>query len=281
MPRDWIKMRTDLYRDPKVIKMAKILSSESSPTSQDMTVSNRCDMSVTSNVMRNVMRNATVGCLVTVWGVARQEGRIDGDDLVLEGITIDVLDEIAELAGFGQALTAVGWAVESHEGLRMPRFFEENNEPPPRKAKSNAERQREYRERQKSKKQTGKTAPKKTVTKSNESNDRGEERRGEESVTHTGGAMEPPSAEEVQEYIDHRHRLNPAWPVREISGEWFVDHYGAQNWLGGNGIPIRDWKAKVRNLGAKPDRSGPHPSRGKSTLGAPLSAGAKSMREEL
>lgn len=144
MAADWIKMRSDLYRDPKVSLIAADLLKQQGELARYVSQMNQCDMSVT----RNVMRNATVGALVSAWGVMRQRGKRDGDDLVCSGIALCVIDDIADLPGFGAAMASVGWAVETEEGLVFPRFFEEHNVDPAERAKaSNADRQRRYRER--------------------------------------------------------------------------------------------------------------------------------------
>lgn len=146
MVGDWIKMRTDLYRDPKVICMAESLMSADSDLNRYVSQNSDRDMCVT----RNVMRNAVVGALVTVWGVLRHQGKRDGDSLRLSGCSLSVIDDIADLPGFGQSMLAVGWLVKDTKGLLFPRFFEENNIEPQADAKAkNAERQRRFREARK------------------------------------------------------------------------------------------------------------------------------------
>lgn len=143
MAADWIKMRTDLYRDPKVILMADSLLSREGSLSRYVSQHNKCDMSVT----RNVMRNAVVGSLVTVWGVLRHQGTREDSALRLAGCSESIIDDIAELPGFGLAMAEVGWAVKDKKGLLFPRFFEENNTDPKSDPKEkNAERQRRFRE---------------------------------------------------------------------------------------------------------------------------------------
>jgi len=145
MAGDWIKMRTDLYRDPKVSLIADALMAPGSELSRYVT--NNCQREMT--VTRNVMRNVTVGALVSVWGVMRQRGKRNGDDLVCHGVTLMVLDDIADLPGFGAALALSGWVLQTSEGLEFPRFFDEYNVSPEEKTRSQgAERQRRYRERQ-------------------------------------------------------------------------------------------------------------------------------------
>jgi hypothetical protein len=146
MAGDWIKMRTDLYRDPKVILMADNLLGENSDLSRYVNQNVRCDMRVT----RNVMRNAVVGALVNVWGVVRHQGSRDGSDLVLSGCTEAVVDDIADMQGFGEAMAVSGWLTIDANGLRFPKFFAENNSDPKEDQNAkNAERQRRYRESKK------------------------------------------------------------------------------------------------------------------------------------
>lgn len=141
---DWIKMRSDLYRDPKVCVMADALLAPTGALARHVARYAERDMSVT----RNVTRNAVVGALVSVWGVMRHRGKRRGDDLVVRGVPLSVLDDVADLPGFGLAMEAVGWARVSDSDLVFPRFFEEFNvEPGTDKASQNAERQRRHREK--------------------------------------------------------------------------------------------------------------------------------------
>lgn len=143
MAGDWIKMRTDLYRDPKVCKIADSLIDPDGDLAKSISNVTRCDMSVTSNVMRNV----TVGALVTVWGVARQRGKRVEDDLIIKHSSLSILDYLTDLPGFGEAMATVGWVVQTDEGLVFPRFFEDFNVDPHEELKrKNAERQKRFRE---------------------------------------------------------------------------------------------------------------------------------------
>lgn len=144
MASDWIKMRTDIYRDPKVCMMADNLMRKDGDLAAyvDQNTQNQI------NVTRNVMRNVTVGALVTVWGVTRHRGERDGDNLILRGCSLAVVDDIADMPGFGEAMASVGWAEESPQGVVFPRFFGEHNVDPTENSRSkNAERQKRFRER--------------------------------------------------------------------------------------------------------------------------------------
>ena len=140
MAGDWIKMRTDLYRDPKVTVMAdQLLDSGGSESNVTVTLHRNA---------RSVMRNAVVGALVSVWGVVRREGHRDGDDLRIDNATLGVIDDIADMVGFGAAMLAAGWLAETDSALVFPRFFEEHNVDPTTEIKAkNRERQRRFREK--------------------------------------------------------------------------------------------------------------------------------------
>lgn len=144
MAEDWIKMRCDLYRDPKVIIMADSLMARDGKLAAFVSQHMQRDMTVT----RNVTRNATIGGLLSVWSVARKQGKRQEDDLLLPGCSTAVLDDIADLPGFGAAMEQVGWVAETDAGLVFPRFFEENNADPLAAIKAKAaERQRRYRQK--------------------------------------------------------------------------------------------------------------------------------------
>lgn len=171
MAGDWIKMRTDLYRDPKVCAIADILIDEDGALAGYVNQNMQRDMTVT----RNVMRNVTVGALVSVWGVLRHRGKRIEDDLVIKGCTIAVIDDIADLLGFGEAMETVGWVSETSDSIVLPRFFEEFNvDPADETKKKNAERQRRYRENHKAE-----SNDKRNVTVTSQSNAREEKRREE------------------------------------------------------------------------------------------------------
>lgn len=144
MAGDWIKMRSDIYRDPKVSVMAESLTDRGGLLA--LYVNQLCQRDLT--VTRNVMRNATVGALVSVWGVMRQRGKRCGDDLVCDGVTANVLDDVSDMPGFGDAMERAGWVEVTEDGIVFRRFFEEHNVDPAERAKAaNAERQKRYRDR--------------------------------------------------------------------------------------------------------------------------------------
>jgi len=144
MAADWIKMRSDIYRDPKVSVIAESLMAHDGELSRYVSQMCQRDMTVT----RNVMRNVTVGALVSIWGVMRQRGKRCDDDLLCDGVSVAVLDDIADLPGIGAAMASAGWVVQDADGISFPNFFEGYNvDPAEKNASGNAERQRRYRER--------------------------------------------------------------------------------------------------------------------------------------
>lgn len=157
---DWIRMRVDLYRDPKVCIMADCLmdpdgdlaKSVERQTVETSTFAGGMASAVREhrfNVTRNVTRNAVCGALVTVWGVCRHRGKRRNDDLLLSGAGTYTIDDIADLPGFGEAMVAVGWLVEMEDGIVFPRYFAEfNDELPGRKRPmTGAERTAKWRKK--------------------------------------------------------------------------------------------------------------------------------------
>jgi hypothetical protein len=223
MAGDWIKMRTDLYRDPKVICIAESLWDEEGPLAGTINQMFQRDMTVTLNVLRNV----TVGALVSVWGVARHQGKREGDDLVLSKVGLRVLDDIADVPGFGQAMHDVGWVVETEDGLCFPKFFEEHNaDPSDRQKQKNRERQERYRQRHSNVTDNVIVTPR--VEKSREENKRERVR--------TPKACAIPTLEEVREYVKELgYSMDP---------EKFWHHFEANGWRTKTG-PVRAWKSCV------------------------------------
>lgn len=142
MAAEWIKMRVDLYRDPRVCMIADALMDRAGALARSVNQIAQRDMTVT----RNVMRNVTVGALVSVWGVMRTRGKRCGDDLIYANAAIAVLDDIADLPGFGEAMESAGWVDTADNGLIFRNFFNEYNTDPADHSKAKAaERQRRFR----------------------------------------------------------------------------------------------------------------------------------------
>lgn len=149
MAGDWIKMRTSLVTSPKVNGIARIL--EQSPEVGKMfTLEHNTTLS--DVVTRNVTRNVTVSLLVTFWSAANEHSR----NGVFENADLSDIDDIVGVPGFGAALSTVGWAIHDAENncVILPNFNEYNTSGDMRSAsaKTNAQRQKEFRERQKQQK---------------------------------------------------------------------------------------------------------------------------------
>ena len=132
MAGSWIKMRAALRDKPEVIRIARHLNTHNGFRSW---------MRVEGTGARYAaLRTVTLGALLLVWSNARENGVFRGDDLFLVGLELIDLDEMA-CPGIGEAMGLVGWAVQSKEGVTLPRFKTYNV---PMDA---AERQAAYRER--------------------------------------------------------------------------------------------------------------------------------------
>lgn len=154
MAGDWIKMRVWLRRDPRIASMADFLAGYR-PFINWLTDPVRRDVdNAHHHITSDVTRAITVCALLEIWGVARDRGDRDGDDLVLKHCTLNSLDDICGVPGIGEALDYVNWATEQTfqdkkdrpvPSVRLPNFFRENESPEDRYRKQHAEAQARYR----------------------------------------------------------------------------------------------------------------------------------------
>ncbi len=150
MAGDWIKMRVWIARDPKVIAIADFLATERAFMDWlTDPVHKTCDMTCYEHVTRNVTVSVTVTALLQVWGIANDQGKPSGDDLLLANCTLETIDEIAGVPRFGWAMESVGWAREDdrNKTVTFPKFLEHNVPADDRKKASAAERQRRFRQK--------------------------------------------------------------------------------------------------------------------------------------
>lgn len=114
MAGDWIKMRMDLHRHPKVVRIMSALNAD---------------------------RLRAIGGLHAVWCIFdehSQDGRLDG-------YTPRIMDDMIGWKGFCQAMIDVGWLTYSTtEGLAVPNFDTHNGDSAKRRA-TEAERKRSSR----------------------------------------------------------------------------------------------------------------------------------------
>lgn len=104
MAEEWIKMRMNLQRHPKVVRMASALRAD---------------------------RFRIIGGLHAVWSVFDEQS----EDGLLEGYTPAAMDDAIGWPGFSAAMQSVGWLAHADgEGLEMPEFGEHNGQSAKRRA---------------------------------------------------------------------------------------------------------------------------------------------------
>lgn len=100
---DWMKMRTNLWDDPRVGAMADEVGTGEA---------------------------AIIGALYWLWATA-DEHSTDG---LLAGMTLRQIDRKTGVSGFAAALVRVGWVIESEDGAQIVRFTEHNGKSAKRRA---------------------------------------------------------------------------------------------------------------------------------------------------
>lgn len=95
MAGDWIKMRGNLWDDPRIAHL--------------------CDLTDQSEA-------AVVGGLYWLWASADQHS----EDGVMPGLSLAGINRKTGIKGFGEALISVGWIADHPEGIRIIRFEEHN-----------------------------------------------------------------------------------------------------------------------------------------------------------
>jgi hypothetical protein len=133
---DWIKLRSDLDTDPRIFAMGELLrlSAQSYILTQrgrdlfgDVTDTVTRDVlrDVTDTVTRDVLRDVTICALTRVWFAANRHTTAG----VFKNATLDYLDTLALVPGFGQAMATVGYALHDPAAhtVTLPRFEEYNS----------------------------------------------------------------------------------------------------------------------------------------------------------
>lgn len=117
MRGDWLKVRIDLDRDPKVLAMAKWLGA--SPEFREW---------AGVPLPEPVLVSVVVAGLIRVWGVARRDGSVTCHVLSLKCTTLETVTVLAGVTQFGPAMSAVGWAVEKEDGsVLFPKLLQNLN----------------------------------------------------------------------------------------------------------------------------------------------------------
>ena len=97
MAGDWIKMRGNLWDDPRIAAIV------------DMTDSTEAQV---------------IGALYWLWATADQHT----DDGVLVGLSMRQIDRKTGVQGFASAVASIGWIVEEGNGIRICNFEDHNGE---------------------------------------------------------------------------------------------------------------------------------------------------------
>ncbi len=97
MAGDWIKMRTNLWDDPRVGAIVDATDSSEA---------------------------AVIGALYWLWAMADQHT----EDGILPGLSLRQIDRKTGVPGFADALCRVGWLADHPEGVRITHFNEHNGE---------------------------------------------------------------------------------------------------------------------------------------------------------
>ena len=95
MAGDWIKMRGNLWDDPRVAKIVDLTNSSEA---------------------------AVIGALYWLWATADQHT----EDGVMQGLTTRGIDRKTGVKGFGDALVSIGWLADHPEGVRIIDFEKHN-----------------------------------------------------------------------------------------------------------------------------------------------------------
>lgn len=103
MAGDWIKMRSDLFTHPKVVRISSALKADT-------------------------LR--TVGGLMSVWCLFDAHSA----DGILEGYRLETLDDHLRWPGFAAAMMAVRWLSDDGESLVLPEFDTHNGQSAKRRA---------------------------------------------------------------------------------------------------------------------------------------------------
>ena len=129
-------------------------------------VRQHCNESAYEHVTRDVIASLCVTGLLQVWGMAREQGERDGDDLLVTFCGADLVSGIAGIPCFGDAMADAHWLEElGNNKARFPNYFKEKKTPSDRFAQTPAQRQASYRQRQRDKRDAGRNGSvTKTVT---------------------------------------------------------------------------------------------------------------------
>ena len=102
MADDWIKVRVNLHTHPKVVRIVCAV----------------CAQLVRDGCAASAQRCMVVGALHQVWSLFDAHSR----DGILEGYSLQTVDELVGIPGFSNAMGSVGWLTQTDKGLEMRDF---------------------------------------------------------------------------------------------------------------------------------------------------------------
>ena len=95
MAGEWIKVRTNLWNDPRVSQL--------------------CDETDSAEA-------TVVGGLYWLWATADEHTETG----LMPGLSVNAIDRKTGIKGFGVALVSIGWIIEADDGILISRFDEHN-----------------------------------------------------------------------------------------------------------------------------------------------------------
>ena len=239
MAGDWIPMTSRILKDPKLIRISRMLRDKKPFVEWFMpggSERNRID-----SVSEKALRSVTHSLLTVIWVWAREFGKEVEGDCFIGLASFEDVDEIVGFSGFALIMESVGWLRKSfdQDGVVFPNFFKNMNFP-----KTNAEKQKEYRERKKQEIVTGsvtQSLPQKSnkrVTKEKESKvnilikekEKNKAKKDKEKLdAETPNPDETPANGLVVEKTERKERI-PTVLVEQIFEDWkhFTDNPGAR-----------------------------------------------------
>lgn len=164
MAGDWIKMRGNLWDDPRVSRLV------------DMTDSSEA---------------AIVGALYWLWATADQHT----ENGVMHGLTLRGIDRKTGVAGFGASLVSIGWLVDNGDSVSIVNFEDHNGA----SAKSRVQTAKRVANHKANAKVTEPALPEQqqTVTDALPREEKRREEKKEDSEANASGGKPPMSPEEI------------------------------------------------------------------------------------
>lgn len=147
----------------------------------------------------------------------------------IAGATIEDIDRLVRIPGFGSVLATVGWLDVRNDGIQFPRWERHNSQSAKKRAldseRKSAKRRQNVRQMSASKADTSSLLSSTPVSPSGETKRNGH------------SAFIRPTVEEVRSYCAERGN--------QVDAQQFVDFYESKGWKVGD-QSMKDWKAAVR-----------------------------------